>query len=477
VPNYDRRALVPSVVHLGVGGFHRAHQGVYFDDLARLGVTTECGVIGVSLRRREMSAALAPQDYLYTVVSRDSTGERARVVGALRGSLFAPLEQQAVHRALADRRTRLVTLTITGDGYHLDPETGALDLADEEVRADLGRPDAPTTALGHIVKALAQRRRAGLPPFTVLSCDNIADNGMATRAAVVGFASVRDEVLGRWIENNVAFPGSMVDRITPTTTRADRDRIGRRYGIGDARPVVTEPFKQWVVEDSFCDGRPRLEEVGVQFVRDVTPYRIVKTRLLNASHSALGYLGTLAGYRRTDEAMADPVLREYMARLMSDEIGPLLPAVPGLDLTDYQGTLLERVSNPAIADPLARLCGRGSTKVPAYVLPSLREAVATGRPHELLALAVAAWMRYLRGTDLRRGSIEIHDVRRDQLQALARAGGDDPRPLLADERVFGSLGRDPHVAKALERALQDIARHGIQGAVRSRTAPELRLAA
>jgi mannitol-1-phosphate/altronate dehydrogenase len=477
VPGYDRDRLRPGVVHLGVGGFHRAHQGVYFDDLARAGVSGAWGVTGVSLRHRGMQAALAPQDGLYTVIERGAEGERARVVGTLRRTLFAPLEREAVLATLADPATHLVTLTITGDGYHLDPDTGALDAGDPAIRTDLEHPGAPTTALGHIVEALARRRRAGRDPFTVLSCDNIPDNGRATRTAVVSFAALRDEVLARWIENHVAFPGSMVDRITPPTTAADRSHVARRYGVGDRWPVITEPFTQWVVEDRFCAERPPLERVGVQMVDDVAPYRLTKTRLLNASHSALGYLGTLAGHRRTDEAMADPALRDYVARLLADEIGPLVPEVPGLCPATYRRTLLDRLSNPAIADPLGRLCERGSTKLPAYLLPSLREALAAGSPCELLLLAVAAWMRHLRGTDLQGRAVAVRDGHGERLRALALHGGDDPRPLLSQTAIFGRLGEDARVVTGLRQALRDLDRDGVHGAVRLRTDAGLRPAA
>jgi mannitol 2-dehydrogenase len=447
VPSYDRGALRSGVVHLGVGGFHRSHQAVYLDELARQGVSRDWGITGVSLRRPVMRDALGPQDGLYTVLERGLGGERVRVVGSLRRILCAPAQGGAVLGALADARTRLVTLTITADGY---------------------RDDGERSAAGLLAEALAHRRAAGRQPFTVLSCDNIADNGAMARAAVVAAAGRRDELLARWIERNVAFPGSMVDRITPCTTDADRDHVAREYGIADAWPVVTEPFSQWVVEDAWSAGaRPPLDRVGVEVVADVSPYRVTKTRLLNAGHSALGYLGMLLGYERTSDAMADPDLRGYLDRLMAEEVTPQLPPVPGLDLRRYRETLLERVSNPAIADPLARLCGRGSTKMPAYLLPSLTEALSTGRPAELLTLAVAAWMRWLRGTDLEGGPIDVVDVHRDSLQALAREGGGDPRPLLSRRDVFGDLADRPAFVASLGRALVEIDEHGLRAALRS----------
>jgi mannitol-1-phosphate/altronate dehydrogenase len=456
VPTYERSLLRPGVVHFGVGGFHRAHQAVYFDELAERGVSRAWGVVGVNLRHRGMVDALAPQDGLFTVVQRDGDGDHARVVGAMQRQLFAPDDPAAVLGALAG--VRLVTLTITGDGY------------------SAGTATTPTV-FHYLVEALARGRRSGSPPFTILSCDNVADNGAVTREAVVSFARTRDAVLANWIERNVAFPSSVVDRITPQTTAADRRMVARRFGVQDRWPVVTEPFTQWIVEDSFSSARPPLETVGVRFVPDVRPYKLAKTRLLNASHSALGYLGCLAGHERTDEVMADATLHRYVRGLMSTEIAPLLPPAAGLDLRRYQRTLLARLANPAISDHLARLCARGSTKMPAYVLPSFSEALRRGAPHELLALAVAGWLRYLRGVDEAGRPIEIQDARSGRLRRLARAGGSDPRPVLRERSVFGALGHDPKAVAAVERALGALDTHGVRGAVERTLRAEMDTAA
>jgi mannitol-1-phosphate/altronate dehydrogenase len=460
VPSYDRQALTPAIVHFGVGGFHRAHQAVYLDEIAERNVSTAWGEYGVGLHHRAMKEALAPQEYLYTVVQRSAEEDNARVVGAIQRYLYAPEETEAVLAALVDERTRLVTLTITGTGYKVDPITGTFNAEDPEINADLDDPTNPDTVFGYLVEALDRRRKAGRAPFSVLSCDNMQDNGAAARTAVVSFAQLRDEALGRWIDANVAFPSSMVDRITPATTPADREFVARTFGLDDQWPVVTEPFSQWIVQDTFCNGRPPFEEVGVQLVADVTPYERMKTRLLNASHSALGYLGFLAGYRRTDEVMADPTFRTYVTSLMDDEVSPLLPAVPGIDLAAYKHTLVQRFANPKIGDQLSRLCGRGSTKVPNYLLPSIVEALEHHRPHELLTLAVAGWFRYLRGVDYAGKEIEIKDSMRDRLHELAVAGGADPRPLLGERAVFGDLGESPTFVASLERAVRELDRHG-----------------
>ncbi len=459
VPEYDPGSLTPAVVHLGVGGFHRAHQAVYLDDLARTG-ETGWGEVGIGLCSPTMRDAVIPQDCLFTVVERSIRGDTARIVGSMVRYLFAPDDPEAVLAALADARTRVVTLTITGGGYPVG-EDGTFDATDPQVHADLEDPARPDTAFGYLVEALHRRRRAGLPAFTVLSCDNMPDNGAATRTAVLGFAAARDEGLAVWIAKHASFPASMVDRITPETDDAARDLVATQFGVRDRSPVITEPFTQWVIEDRFCNGRPPLDRVGVQFVDDVAPYKLMKTRLLNASHSALGYLGYLVGsYATSSEAMANPVISDYLAALMRQEITASLPDVPGIDLAAYQRTLLERFSNPQIGDQLSRLCGRGSTKMPAYLLPSLTAARAEGRPTTLLTLAVAGWCRYLRGYDLTGEPFEIKDARKDVLQPLAVSRGTDPRPLLGERDIFGPLGDDPEFVRTLETAIRDIEEYG-----------------
>ncbi|CAA9236537.1 MAG: D-mannonate oxidoreductase [uncultured Acidimicrobiales bacterium] len=476
VPTYDRGRLAPGVVHLSVGSFHRAHQAVYFEEIAQQGLDEGWGITGVGLRRREMKAALDAQDGLYTVVTRSARGDEARIVGVITSYLFAPEERAAVLDALADVRTRLVTLTITAAGYKVHPDTGEFLSEDDAVVEDLASPAEPGTALGLLVEALDRRRRAGLPPFTVLSCDNMADNGAIVGSSVAAFASLRDERLGRWIEENVAFPSSMVDRITPGTTDADREMVERTFGIRDRWPVMTEPFSQWVVEDRFGQGRPPLDEVGVQFVDDVRPYALTKTRLLNASHSALGYLGSLAGYERMDEVMADPVFAGYIEEMMTEEISPLLPST-GIDLATYGATLRRRFANPAVADRLSRLCRSGSTKVPAHLVSSLREALEANRPHALLTLAIAGWCRYLRAVDAHGRPFPLDDANGDRLRALAVADGGDPRRLLADEATFGSLGSCTQFVEAVERDLRQLEVMGPRAVIAARIADDEQLLA
>lgn len=462
-PGYDRGRLQPSMVHIGVGGFHRAHQAVYLDDLARCG-STDWGLVGVGLRSPAMRSALVPQDGLFTVVEQDSAGETARVVGAMTDYLFAPDDPRALLARLADPRTRIVSLTITGDGYNVG-SSGTFRRGVPEVLRDLRRPETPSTWFGFLTQALVMRRKAGLGGFTVLSCDNLADSGGVAREALVSFAGLRDETLARWIERNVSFPHSLVDRITPRSGVEVQQLVRRRFGLEDRAPVLTEPFSQWVVEDSFSHGRPPWEDVGVQVVVDVTPYKLVKTRLLNGTHTAMAYLGWLAGFRTTAEMVRDETMRAFLCQMMRTEIAPHLPHLPAMPTDAYVTNLLDRLGNESIADPLSRLCARGSTKVPSYLLPSLVERRRRGEPAPLLTLALAAWFRYLRGTDLSGRHVDITDAALDELQPLAVEGGRDPSPLLRALGRRSALEDDPQLCWDLSSALHDLER-GADAAVR-----------
>ncbi len=466
-PTYDRSRVRNGIAHIGVGGFHRAHEAVYLDDLLGQG-DTDWGICGVGLlpHDRTMKEALAPQDGLYTVMERGADGDAARVIGSLTRYLLAPEDPEAVLQALASPQTRIVSLTITEGGYNFDQGTGEFLADTPDIGHDISHPDAPITVFGYVTEALARRRRAGTPPFTLLSCDNLPQNGAIARKMFLAYAALRDPSLAAWIAQHVTFPNSMVDRITPQTTEADRERVHTEFGMDDAWPVVCEPFRQWVIEDDFCNGRPALEAVGAQFTQDVHPYELMKIRLLNASHSAMGYLGYLAGYRLIPEVITDPLFHAFIAALMDDEVTPLLAPVPGVNLIEYKQTLLTRFANPAIADQVQRICLDGSAKMPKFVLPSVRDALAQGRPLSRLVLAVAGWFRYLRGTDEQGRPIEIQDPLASELGALARQGGPDPRPLLSLRRVFGDLGDDSRFVGLLTDALASLDTIGARETVR-----------
>ncbi|WP_208611729.1 mannitol dehydrogenase family protein [Mycobacterium paraffinicum] len=460
VPTYERSALQRGVVHIGAGNFHRAHQAVYFDDLARSGISHRWGVTGVSLHSPGAKDLLSAQDGLYTVVQRGHDGQTARVVGSIGSVHFAPNDGAAVRAALADPQTRIVSLTITDNGYFLDPVTDQFDANHPDVRADLVASHGYATAWGYLAEALDRRRRAGCAPFTVLCCDNVAGDTRPARTALVSFAACKDPGLARWIERHVAFPSTMVDRITPQTSDSERKFVEQTFGVADKCPVVTEPYRQWVIEDSFSNGRPPLEEVGAEFVADVSEHKLVKTRLLNGTHIALACLATLAGYRRTDEAMRDRIIFDYVETLLRDEIQPLLPAVPGMNTPEYRATLLDRLSNPSMSDQLSRLARRGTNKITCFVLPSLQEAIAQGRPHTLLTLAVAGWARYMRGHDLRGRRLRLEDSQAIPVAKLANMAGNNPDPLLR-HAMFAELRAVPGFARRLGDMIADIDTRGV----------------
>jgi mannitol 2-dehydrogenase len=460
VPTYDRSSLQRGVVHIGAGNFHRAHQAVYFDDLARSGISTQWGITGVSLHSSDVKDLLSVQDGLYTVVQRGHDRQSARVVGSIGSYHFAPRDGAAVRAALADPATHIVSLTITADGYFLDPVTREFNADKPEVRADLVASGSFTTAWAYLAEALDRRRRAGTAPFTVLCCDNLPDNTQAARTALVSFAALKNPGLASWIDTHVAFPSTMVDRITPQTSNSERRFVERTFGVADKWPVLTEPYCQWIIEDCFSDGRPPLDEVGAQFVTDVSDHKTVKTRLLNGTHIALACLATLAGYQRTDEAMKDHVIFDYVEQLMRDEIQPLLPAVPGMNTAGYRNSLLTRLSNPRMSDQLSRLARRGSTKIASFLLPSLHEAIEQDRPHTLLMLALAGWARYLRGYDLKGTEIRIDDPQSDLLTKLATAEGNSPDSLLRHQ-IFAELRLLPTFADRFGGMIADIDERGV----------------
>ncbi|MFD2028792.1 mannitol dehydrogenase family protein [Promicromonospora aerolata] len=463
LPPYDRSGIEVGIVHLGVGGFHRAHQALAVDELLRRGGAREWGICGVGLLPGDaaMRDALRAQDGLYTLVTKHADGRLdARVVGSLVEYLFAPDDPEVVLERLADPATRIVSLTITEGGYNFDQVTGEFDATAPDVVAD-ARPGAtPTTVFGYVVEALARRRSRGLPPFTVMSCDNVQGNGERARTVFSAFAALRDPELGRWVHDAVAFPGSMVDRITPVTTDDDRRLVRDRLGVADRWPVVAEPYFQWVLEDRFPLGRPAFEHAGVQLVEDVEPYELMKLRLLNVSHQAIAYFGWLSGYRYAHEAMADPVVASFVRAFMDHEATPTLRPVPGVDLETYKATLVERFANPAVRDTLARLCAESSDRIPKWLVPMVHEQLRAGGDVFRSAAVVASWARYAEGVDEQGRPIEVVDRLADELVPLARSQRDDPVAFLRNPALFGSLVDEPRFVEAYLDALGSLHRAG-----------------
>jgi mannitol 2-dehydrogenase len=462
-PTYDRDRVRSGIVHVGVGGFHRSHQAMYLDRLMANGEALDWGICGVGVlpSDRGMSKVMQAQDCLYTLVVKHPDGQlEPRVIGSIVDYLFAPDDPEAVIERMADEQTRIVSLTVTEGGYNFSAITGEFDADNPDVVHDL-RPGAePRTTFGLITEALARRRQRNVPPFTVMSCDNIQGNGDAARRSFVAFATLRDPELGSWIEREVAFPNSMVDRITPATTDEDRSEVARRFGIDDAWPVVCEPFTQWVLENRFGQGRPPLEDVGVQVVEDVEPYELMKLRLLNASHQALCYFGYLSGYRLVHDVAQDPLFRRFLAGYMDEEATPTLAPVPGIDLDQYKQQLIGRFSNASVRDTVARLCAESSDRIPKWLLPVVRENLATGGETRRSAAVVASWARYAEGVDEQGEPIDVVDRRRDELMANARRQREDPLAFIADREVFGDLVDDERFTSAYLAALESLHSNG-----------------
>ncbi|HEY8383824.1 MAG TPA: mannitol dehydrogenase family protein [Microvirga sp.] len=462
-PAYDRAATGIGVVHLGVGAFHRAHQAVYFDDRLAAG-ETDWAICGASLRAADTAEALDPQDGLYTLAVKSGGGEKLRVVGALRRLLVAPRDPEALLQALAHPGVRIVSLTVTEKGYCHDPATGLLNEDHPLIRADLMQPNAPQTAPGYLVEAIRRRRAAGLPPFTVLCCDNLPANGRTVGRVVSRLAELANPDLGRFVSGEVAFPSTMVDRIVPATTDEDRAAVAERLGAADAWPVSTEPFSQWVIEDRFSAGRPRLDEAGAELVCDVAPYEIMKLRLLNGSHSTLAYLGYLAGHETVADAIEIPAFRRLILGLMDEEITPTLRVPASADIAGYKRSLLARFENPALRHRTWQIAMDGSQKLPQRLLGTIRDRLAVGAPFPRLALGVAAWMRYVTGIDERGQPIDVRDPMRDRLRDAAKAGADDPeqlaRTLLSLPEIFGDLAQDPRLADPVIAALRSLFARG-----------------
>lgn len=468
-PRYDRARLATGIVHLGLGAFHRAHQAVYTDDVLHDGFGP-WGIAGVSLRSPGTRDALAPQGGLYAVAVRGAGGERLRVVGAVTEALVAPDDPAAVLERLCRPEVRIVTLTVTEKGYCHDPAAGVLNEDHPGIRGDLADPGRPGTAPGFLVEALDRRRRAGIRPFTVLSCDNLPGSGDTAARILRDLAGLRDPGFGRWVEDSVACPNGMVDRIVPATTPDDRDAVSRRLGVEDAWPVVTEPFSQWVIEDRFPTGRPAWERAGAELVADVRPYELMKLRLLNGSHSALAYLGCLAGFGTVSEAVADPAFARLVRGLMDEEVTPTLAVPPGADLGRYKAALLDRFANPALRHRTWQIAMDGSQKLPQRLLGTIRDRLDAGAPFERLALAVAAWMRYVAGRDERGAPIDVRDPLADRLAAAAAAAGPSAGALapalLGVREVFGDdLPRSPVFTAAVTAMLDRLVRLGARRTV------------
>lgn len=481
-PGYDRDALGIGIVHLGLGAFARAHLAAVNDAALRAGAGADWGICGVSLRHADTRDALAPQDGLYALALRDADGggvprQHVGVIGCLRETLVAPEDPQAVLGRIAAAGTRIVSITVTEKGYCHDPASGRLNPDHPDIAHDLANPASPRGVIGFLVYGLQRRRAAGCSPLTVMSLDNLPANGRLLRALVLAFAAQVDGGLADWIASACACPCSMVDRIVPRTTDADRREIAGTLGVRDAWPVVAEPYLEWVVEDRFAAGRPDWTTGGARFVVDAAPFETLKLRMVNGAHSALAYLSVMAGWATVDEAMAQPGMRRFLSALMRHEIEPTLPPLPGLDLARYREGLLQRFANPALRHQTRQIAMDGSQKLPQRLLNTVRDRLAVDAPIAGLALAVAGWLHFLRGSDQAGRACEIQDpmaealaYRYGQAEAAMRQAGAGPAAMLAwaeamtrFEPVFGRLGEEPRFVRAVAQAAQSLRSLGVAG--------------
>lgn len=462
-PSYERNSLSRGILHFGPGNFHRSHQAVYLDQLMNMGLDHDWAIVGASIMPGDsrIRDVLLQQDLLTTVVTQTATLSEARVTGPM--IEYLPVgDIQAILDTLADPAIRIVSLTVTEGGYFVNAATGKFDLEHASILADAANLVSPKTVFGLIVSGLAGRRERGEQPFTVMSCDNLPHNGHAAKAAVVGLARLVDDSLADWISSHCRFPNGMVDRITPATGDFERSRVRSLFGIADDSPVFCEDYLQWVLEDDFVAGRPEFERAGVQIVPDVAPYEMMKIRILNGGHAVLAYPSGLLGIEYAHEAMQHDLIRGFLEQLQLREILPVVPPVPGVDLDVYQASVVQRFSNPAIADTITRLCYDGSNRQPKFIVPTITDRLKEGASIEGLSLASAFWCRYCEGTTENGTPIAPNDPTWERLQDRAKESYDDPAHWLAMTDVYGDLGSDQRFRDSFSKALTGVREHGVE---------------
>ena len=468
-PLYDRNGHGHKqfIVHIGVGGFHRSHQAFYLDELLNAGLAdwAICGM-GVKSEDEKIHKTIKEQDYLYTLIVKHSDGSiHPRVIGSIVDYIFVPENKRAAIGKLADPQTKIVSLTITEGGYNFD-QNGNFIFENPDVQWDIEHPDAPKTIFGLLVAALRLRKERNIPAFTVLSCDNIQHNGDVTRKMLLSFTDVVDKALSEWIKANVRFPNSMVDRITPVTTQSDIELLNEKYGIEDAWPVTCEPFTQWALEDHFPNSRPVWEQAGVQFVQEIELYEKVKIRLLNAGHSFLGFIGSLAGYETIDEAVGEALIQKSLRAFMDEEVTPILGEVKGIDLDDYKACLIRRFSNPNIRDRLVRICSDSSAKLPKFLIPTIQEQLQNNGQIKYGATILAAWCHALELYAEGRYNYPLRDDMLDELvQAAIRTTQNGAPDFPEIAVIFGELSKQPRFMDEFMKRLNDIRTFGIRAAL------------
>lgn len=442
-PTYDRSGLTPGIVHIGLGNFHRGHQAWYLHRLMQQGLALDWAIIGAGVRAADAAQRdrLAAQDYLTTLIALDPAKTTAEVIGSMIG--FVPVQETnaALIAQIADPAIRIVSLTVTEGGYFVDPATKGFDADHPQIRHDAQMPDAPVTAFGAMIAALKLRRAAGAGPFTCMSCDNLQANGAILRQTVLSLARLSDPGLADWIDENCSFPNSMVDCIVPATGPQELALV-RSLGIDDASPVTHEIFRQWVIEDEFCAGRPDWDKVGATFTDDVHDFEAMKIRVLNGGHQIIANAGELLSIQTIADCMANDVISAFFRKVAKDEILPHLTAVPGMEPAAYVSLISERFSNPRIVDTTRRVAFDGSSRHPGFVIPSITDGLAKGTPVTGLALTEAIWARMCAGLREDGSEIAPNDPYWEQLQQTALSSRIVPQTWLAQRQYYGALAED-----------------------------------
>lgn len=468
VPSYDRDEITTSMVHIGVGNFHRSHQAYYTDLLMEQFGVRDCGICGIGLLDydRRIYNILKDQDGLYTLMVKELDGSySAKIIGSIVEFIFAPENALAVIEKIAHPDIKIVSLTITEGGYNLNEATGKFDFSNPVIIEDMKNPRSPKTVFGYLAQALKLRKERGIGGITIQSCDNIQENGEVAKKALTDYVKETEPELLSWIQENVSFPNAMVDRITPVTVMEDKEILREEFLIEDQWPVVCEPFIQWVIEDDFAAGRPAWEKVGAQFVDNVVPFENMKLRLLNAGHTVLGMLGALYGYNTIDEAANDPDFETFLIDFMDLEVSPTLEELGTIDLKAYKKNLVARFKNVYIKDLISRICSESSAKVPIFLLPTIKDQLSNNENFTRATFVIAAWCKYNDGEDENAKSYEIKDAMSDRLIRAAALSQKDPKEFLKIDSIFGDLVENKSFVQIFSTCLEKLREKGVKECV------------
>lgn len=454
-PGYDVDAIKPGIVHLGIGAFHRAHQAFYTEAVMNQW-GGDWGIVGCSLRSPSVRDQLAPQDNYYTLVERSNAGEKIQLMGAVRQTLVGPEDPAGLINIMADAQIKIISMTITEKGYCHDPATGKLNWQHPDIQHDLQNLQQPKSAIGFLVASLQQRARTHATPVTLLSCDNLPNNGEVLEGVVLEFAEKISSELASWIKNTIAFPGTMIDRIVPATTDEDRNEIEKQIGLRDEGMVICEPFSQWVIENKFANSRPAWEKGGALLVDDVRIFEKIKLRLLNGSHSLMAYTGYLAGFEYIYQVMQAPAFVNMVTRYMAEDAGVTINPPAGFDIESYKQQLRDRFANRALKHRTWQIAMDGSQKLPQRILESLRENLAADRPISILCLAIAAWIRYVTAVDEKGQAIDVRDPFAAELRQICEQHNNQPAEMVKDMFAFKPVFGDDLIqsAKAIEQTTE-----------------------